>query len=126
MLPHQGHVVESAVWSKPEAVGCGLALQLVLTGTAPVKPNFNSWSNSSFILTGGILATACSSQTLKIFVCFPHPDGASSFIYAALLCCTLLFRNQPPVVLLCSEFLLTDFEPLTWELTASAAPPNTV
>lgn len=78
MLPRQGHVVGCAAWSKPKAVGCGLALQLVLTGTAPVKPSFNSWSSSSFILAGGNVATGCSSQTQIIFVYFLHPDSASN------------------------------------------------
>lgn len=78
MLPHQGHVVGCAAWPKPKAVGCGLALQLVFTGTAPMKPSFNSWSNSSFILAGGKLATGCSSQTHLIFVYFLHLDSASN------------------------------------------------
>lgn len=77
MLPHQGHVLGCAISSKPKAVGCGLTLQLVLTGRAPVKPSFNSWSNSRLYPPGN-QTTGCSSQTCMIFVYFLHPGSASN------------------------------------------------
>lgn len=78
----QGHASTSracsGMCSLVKAKSCGLALQLVLTGTAPMKPSFNSWRNSSFILAAGNLATGCSSQTHITFVYFLHPDSASN------------------------------------------------
>lgn len=92
VLPHQGHVVNGcAVWSKPKAVGCGLALQLVCAGTAPMKPSFNSWSNSSCILVRRNLATGCSSQTRIIFVYFLHPESVSNVALFPHDCCAAHF-----------------------------------